>query len=60
MRSNLFDHIDIDLKNTNIENGKATDRQAECDRYNKLLVEMADVEKDKRQANLNDNSLVFE
>lgn len=37
MRSNLFDHIDIDLKNTNIENGKATDRQAECDRYNKLL-----------------------
>ena len=40
MRSNLFDHIDIDLKNTNIENGKATDRQAECDRYNKLLEEM--------------------
>lgn len=37
MRNNLFDHIDIDLKNTNIENGKATDRQAECDRYNKLL-----------------------
>ncbi|MBR2337361.1 MAG: glucosamine-6-phosphate deaminase [Clostridia bacterium] len=40
MRNNLFDHIDIDLKNTNIENGKATDRQAECDRYNKLLAEM--------------------
>ena len=40
MRNNLFDHIDIDLKNTNIENGKATDRQAECDRYNKLLEEM--------------------
>lgn len=40
MRSNLFDHIDIDLKNTNIENGKAVDRQAECDRYNKLLEEM--------------------
>ena len=40
MRSNLFDHIDIDLKNTNIENGKAEDRQAECDRYNKLLEEM--------------------
>lgn len=40
MRSNLFDHIDIDLKNTNIENGKATDRQAECDRYNALLEEM--------------------
>ncbi len=40
MRNNLFDHIDIDLKNTNIENGKAEDRQAECDRYNKLLEEM--------------------
>lgn len=40
MRSNLFDHIDIDLKNTNIENGKAVDRQAECDRYNRLLEEM--------------------
>lgn len=37
MRSNLFDHIDIDLKNTNIENGKAADRAAECERYNKLL-----------------------
>lgn len=37
MRDNLFDHIDIDLKNTNIENGKAPDRAAECDRYNALL-----------------------
>lgn len=40
MRDNLFDHIDIDLANTNIENGKAEDRQAECDRYNALLGEM--------------------
>ena len=40
MRDNLFDHIDIDLKNTNIENGKAENRQAECDRYNALLEEM--------------------
>ncbi|MFR6641850.1 MAG: glucosamine-6-phosphate deaminase [Christensenellales bacterium] len=40
MRDNLFDHIDIDLKNTNIENGKAADRQAECDRYNALLATM--------------------
>ena len=31
MRDNLFNHIDIDLANTNIENGKAADRQAECD-----------------------------
>ncbi len=40
MRNNLFEHIVIDLKKTNIENGKATDRQAECDRYNKLLENM--------------------
>ena len=37
MRHNLFDALDIDLENTNIENGKAADKQAECDRYNKLL-----------------------
>ena len=40
MRHNLFDHIDIDLKNTNIENGKAADRVAECARYNALLDEL--------------------
>lgn len=40
MRNNLFDHIDIDLSNTNIENGKAADHQAECDRYNALLATM--------------------
>ena len=37
MRDNLFDHIDIDLANTNIENGKAPDAEKECDRYNALL-----------------------
>lgn len=37
MRDNLFNHIDVDFANTNIENGKATDRKAECDRYNALL-----------------------
>ncbi len=40
MRDNLFNHIDIDLANTNIEDGKATDDQAECDRYNKVLDEL--------------------
>ncbi len=40
MRDNLFYHIDIDLANTNIENGKATDAQAECDRYNAVLEEL--------------------
>ena len=37
MRDNLFDHIDIDLANTNIENGKAPDAEKECERYNALL-----------------------
>ncbi len=37
MRKNLFEGLDIDLKNTNIENGKATDAEAECARYNELL-----------------------
>ena len=40
MRDNLFNHIDIDLKNTNIEDGKAADRKAECERYNALLETM--------------------
>ena len=37
MRENLFKHIDIKLENTNIENGKADDTEAECARYNALL-----------------------
>lgn len=37
MRENLFRHLDIDLKNTNIENGKAKDPEEECARYNALL-----------------------
>lgn len=40
MRKNLFDGLDIDLKNTNIENGKAEDAEEECRRYNKLLEDM--------------------
>ena len=37
MRDNLFNHIDIDLNNTNIENGKAENASKECARYNALL-----------------------
>ena len=37
MRKNLFDNIDIDLNNTNLPCGSASDSQAECDRYNALL-----------------------
>ena len=37
MRDNLFNHVDIDLANTNLPCGAAADLQAECDRYNALL-----------------------
>lgn len=37
MRTNLFDGLDIDLKNTNLPCGSASDLKAECDRYNALL-----------------------
>lgn len=37
MRHNLFNHIDVDLDNTNLPSGSAKDLQKECDRYNALL-----------------------
>ena len=37
MRDNLFNHIDIDLANTNLPSGVAKDLSSECDRYNALL-----------------------
>lgn len=40
MRSKLFDRIDINPENAHIEDGKAEDRQAECDRYNRLLEDL--------------------
>ena len=40
MSKYLFDRVDIDKKNTNLPNGKAEDKQAECDRYNQLLETM--------------------
>ncbi len=40
MRKNLFDHIGIPKGNTFIEDGTATDPEAECLRYNALLEKM--------------------
>lgn len=37
MRTNLFDKIDIDQRNTNLPCGVAEDLEVECDRYNTLL-----------------------
>lgn len=40
MRKNLFEHIDIELCNTNIENGLAENEKAECERYDEILKEL--------------------
>ena len=40
MRTNLFDHIDIDQSRTNLPSGSAPCAKTECDRYNALLDEM--------------------
>ena len=40
MRDNLFNHVDIDLANTNLPQGSAKDLGAECNRYNTLLATM--------------------
>lgn len=40
MRHNLFEGLDIDLKNTHIENGAAADGEKECAAYDKLLETM--------------------
>lgn len=37
MRKNLFNKIDVDLKNTNLPNGLAKDFDAECKRYDAVL-----------------------
>lgn len=40
MRDKLFEHIDIDMKNTHLPDGKAADMQAECARYSALIKSM--------------------
>lgn len=37
MREQLFDHVNIDLANTNIPNGMAEDPAAECRRYDAVI-----------------------
>ena len=40
MRKNLFDGLNIDPENTNIENGMAADETKECARYDALLEQL--------------------
>lgn len=37
MQDNFFDHINIDVKNTNVPDGLAADPAAECARYDELV-----------------------
>ena len=37
MQTNFFDHIDIDVANTNVPDGLAADPAAECARYDELV-----------------------
>ncbi len=37
MRRHLFEHVDIDPKNTYIPNGRAPDLKVECDRYERAI-----------------------
>ena len=40
MKKNLFDKLDIEAENTNIENGTAADEEKECARYDALLEQL--------------------
>jgi glucosamine-6-phosphate deaminase len=44
MRSNLFDHVNIDLANTNIPDGTNPDGQAECARYDKVIRDLGGID----------------
>lgn len=37
MNENLFKHVNIDIKNTNVPNGLAEEDAAECERYNRVI-----------------------
>ena len=44
MRNNLFDHINIDQKNTNLPNGLEPDAAKECARYDKVIADLGGVD----------------
>lgn len=44
MNTNLFNHVNIDMANTNVPNGIATDLEQECKRYDRLLEELGGVD----------------
>ncbi|MCS0673323.1 glucosamine-6-phosphate deaminase [Cytobacillus firmus] len=44
MNSELFDHLDIRLENTHLPNGAAEDMSQECERYEQLIKDLADID----------------
>ena len=44
MQNNLFNHININVENTNVPNGLAEDADAECVRYNKVIEELGPID----------------
>lgn len=44
MNDKLFNHVNIDKANTNVPNGKAADKNAECDRYEALIKELGGID----------------
>jgi glucosamine-6-phosphate deaminase len=44
MQKNLFEHIDIQDSNTYLPNGTASDLEAECNRYEKLIEDIGGVD----------------
>ncbi len=44
MRENFFRHINIKMENTNVPNGLAKDTDAECVRYDRLIVDLGGID----------------
>ncbi len=44
MQTQLFDHVNIDVKNTNVPGGMAQDVDAECRRYDEIIASMGGID----------------
>lgn len=44
MNNNLFNHVNIDKANTNVPDGKASDKDLECQRYEILIRELGGID----------------
>lgn len=44
MNEHLFNHININMENTHVPNGKAKDMEAECKNYDELIADMGGID----------------